>query len=85
MAAEPPTELETFHRFLTDQLAGGRSDLSPEESVKAFRAYQRELERLKKEIAPAVERSKRGESRELDFEAIKDEVTQRLAQRGITD
>jgi hypothetical protein len=85
MATEPPTELETFHRFLTDQLAGGRSDLSPEESVKAFRAYQRDLERLREEIRPAVERSRRGESQPLDIEDLKARVTKKLAEGIITD
>ena len=40
-ATEPAGELELFHRFLSDQLQNGQSGLSPEESVKALRAYQR--------------------------------------------
>lgn len=85
MATQSPSELESFHRFLTEQLSGGRSDLSPEESVEAFRTYQRELKRIQEEIAPAVEAYKRGEGRPVDYEAIKDEVTQRLRERGATD
>ena len=85
MATEPQSELVWFHRFLSEQLENGASDLSPEESVKAFRAFQRESGRLKKAIHPAVERFKRGEGRELDYEAVKDEVTQRLAEKGITE
>ncbi len=85
MAAQSPGELESFHRFLTEQLADGRGDLTLEESVAAFRAYQRDLERIRKDIQRAVQRYRRGEGRELDYEAIKEEVTARLAERGITD
>jgi len=85
MSTETQSELELFHRFLSEQLENGESDLSPEESVEAFRAYQRESGRLKEAIRPAVERFKRGEGSELDYEAVKDEVTQRLAEKGITE
>jgi hypothetical protein len=85
MATEPQNELELFHRFLSEQLQTGGSDLSPEDSVKAFRARQRESSRLNKEIQPAVQRFKRGEGRELDYEAVKDQVTRRLADKGITE
>ena len=43
MATQIPTELESFHRFLTEQLRSGGSDLSPEKSLEAFRAYQRDV------------------------------------------
>ena len=60
MATQTPTELESFHRFLTEQLRGGGKGLSPEESLNAFRAYQRDLARLQEGIQPAVERFHRG-------------------------
>ena len=85
MATEPPSELELFYRFLSEQLQNGEPELSPEDSVRAFRAHQRESGRLRKEIHPAVERFKRGEGRELDYEAVKEEVTRRLAEKGITE
>ena len=85
MAAQSPGELESFHRFLTEQLADGRDHLTVEESVAAFRAYQADLERLRKDIQPAVQEYYRGGGRELDYEALKKEVTARLAERGITD
>ena len=81
-----PTELESFHRFLTAHLEGGGKGLSPEESLSAFRAYQRDLVRLQKEIQPAVERFHRGEGgHELDYDAIRQDVTQRLTEKGMTD
>jgi len=85
MAAQLPSEIESFHRFLTEQLERGEVSLSPEASVEAFRAYQRDLERCRDEIRPALERSVRGESEPLDIEALKVRVTERLADKGITD
>ena len=85
MATQLPNELESFHRFLAEQLKRGVVELSPEESVEAFRAHQRDLERCREEIRPALERSLRGESEPLDTEELKTRVTQRLADKGITD
>jgi hypothetical protein len=85
MATQLPNELESFHQFLTEQLGRGEPKLSPEESVKAFRAYQRDLERCGEEIQPALERSLRGESQPFDAEELKARVTQGLAERGITE
>ncbi len=85
MATQLPSELESFHRFLTEQLERGEPSLSPEQSVEAFRAYQRDLERCWEDIRPALQRSVRGESEPLDIEELKARVTQKLADRGITD
>lgn len=86
MSTQIPSELESFHQFLTDQLAAGGTGLSPEESLEAFRAHQRDLARLKRDIQPAVQRFQRGEAgRELDYDAVKQDVTQRLTEKGITD
>ena len=85
MATEPQSELELFHQFLSQQLEDHGSDRSPEESVEAFRAYQRDLKRLQGEVRPALERSLRGESEPLDVEDLKARVTKRLADQGITD
>ena len=40
-------EIETFYQFLGQQIEGTSMDLSPEECVQAFRAYQCDLDRLK--------------------------------------
>ena len=60
MATQSPSELESFHEFLTRQLQGGDARLSPEESVKAFRAYQDDLQRFRQDIQPALQRSLQG-------------------------
>ena len=85
MATDAPNELHAFYRFLAGQLQEEGSTLTPEQSVEAFRTYQRELDRLKREIEPAVEQFESGEGRDLDYQAIKEEVTHRLAQKGVTD
>ena len=85
MATQSSTELESFRRFLTEQLQGGNAKLSPEESVKAFRAYQDDLQRLRQDIQPALERSLQGESEPLDIEDVKARGRKRLAEKGITD
>ena len=84
MATQVPTELESFHRFLSQQLESGQKDLSPEGSVEAFRAYQRDLKRCRKDIRPALEQSLRGESEPLDIEDIKARGHRRMEEKGLT-
>ena len=84
MATDNANELVVFHRFLGNQIEGGSVDLSPEESVEAFRAYQRDLERLRRDLGPAVDRLERGESGiPLDIEDVKRRGRERLAREGI--
>jgi hypothetical protein len=84
MATDSSSELVVFHRFLGDQIAIGAVDLSPEESVEAFRAYQRDLERLRADLQPAIDRFQRGEPAiPLDIEDVKRRGRERLAREGI--
>ena len=85
MVTETANELVNFQRFLGEQIQNGGAQLSPEESVQGFRAYQKDLARLKEFLKPALEALARGEGEELDIEQFKREVTARLAERGITD
>ena len=85
MSTQPQTELEAFHSFVAQQLQSRRGDMSVEDSVKAFRAYQRDLERLKADIQPALNEIDRGEASELDYDALNERVAKRLADKGITD
>ncbi len=85
MATQLPSELESFQRFLTEQIQGGDAELSPEESVKAFRAYQDDLQRLREDIQPALERSLKGERELFDINDVKARGRKRLAKKGITD
>ena len=82
---ETQTELEAFHKFIGELLKKGKRKLPAEESLVAFREYQQELERLRKEIRPALERSLFGESKPFDPEDIIRRAKERLAEKGITD
>ncbi len=86
MSADNSSELVVFHRFLGDQIEGGSLELSPEESVQAFRAYQQDLERLRNDLKPAIDRFERGEPAiPLDIEDVKRRGRERLARQGITE
>ena len=47
--------------------------------------YQRDVQRCREEIQPALDRLSRGEGRPVDFDELEQQVTQRLADEGITD
>ena len=79
------TELELFYRFLGDQIGNGGRDLDLDAAVKAFRAYQEQLARLRREIQPALEGSLRGECQPFDAEALKQRISEQLARRGIAE
>jgi hypothetical protein len=81
-----PTELESFQLFVRDQLANGGRDVSPEESVRAWRKqYKDELKRLKAELQVAAKQSARGESFDLDLEKFLQQGRERLARKGIVE
>jgi hypothetical protein len=83
MATHSPSDLELFHRFLSERLRD--STQTPEETVAAFRAEQQRIEELREELRPALERSQRGESGPIDINDIKACGRERLAAKGITD
>ncbi|MFI5454298.1 MAG: hypothetical protein ACHRXM_02505 [Isosphaerales bacterium] len=86
MATDTGREIETFYQFLGQQIMEGSVDLSPEECVEAFRAYQRDLNRLNKELQPAIDRFDRGEpGLPFDAEDVERRGRERLAREGITD
>ena len=85
MDTQPYSELAAFRDFLNAQIEEGQQRLSPEESLAAFRAQQRELAQLREELSPACERARRGEGSPLDARQMKEDVTRLLAERGIAD
>jgi hypothetical protein len=86
MSTDAYREIETFYQFLGERIQEGSVDLSPEESVEAFRAYQRDLDRLKKQLQPALDRFALGEpATPFDPEDLKRRGRERLAREGITD
>ena len=84
MPAQAASELRLFHDFL-----GRRLDVSEhssvEESVKAFREYQRDLVRLRHDLSSALTESEQGLSEPLDVEDIITRGRERAAADGIKD
>lgn len=82
------TDLELLHRFIERKLANGCRKMPVDECLAEFREYTEELERCREAIRPALEASLRGESKPFDrdaLEALKERVTRKLAEKGITD
>ena len=78
-------DIHAFFVFLERRIQIGGSELTTEQSVQEFRAYQEELQRFVAETEPAVEHSERGVSKPLDTNAVMQRVRERLANEGITD
>jgi hypothetical protein len=72
-------ELESFHRFVGERLSSGHPPMTPEESVEAFRSYQRELEELRARLEIGIEQADRGEAKPLDAEALKRRIRDQVA------
>lgn len=72
MAMETPTELEAFQQFIEEQITSGNTGLSPEESLQAWRARQREYEASVKAVKEGWEDAKAGRMRPL--EEVADEI-----------
>ena len=85
MTAQTPSDIQAFHQFLTVQIGNGGCNMTPEESVAEFRRYQEDLKRFKQEIQSALGQLDQGEGREIDFDHLEQQVTERLAEEGITD
>jgi hypothetical protein len=61
-------------------------DESPDERIETGDGDQRDLERLKKEIRPGIDRFDRGEpGKSFDAEDVKHRGRERLVREGITD
>jgi hypothetical protein len=85
MPTETTAELELFHEFLGNQLRRGFVGLSVDDSVRAFRDYQRELEQFRQDIQTALAESAEGQSQPLDVDDIVARGRQRAAANGIVD
>ena len=86
MSTNTGREIETFYTFLGQQIQEGALDMSPEDCVEAFRAHQRDLDWLRNQIKPALDRCDRGEpATPFDADDVKRRGRERLARDGITD
>ena len=62
---QAPTELETFHHFLSEQLATGNKELSPEEFLRLWRAQQRDYDETIEAVKEGVADMEAGRVRPL--------------------
>ncbi len=85
MATAEENEVLAFYRFLREQIDRGESEMTVQASVEAFRAYQRDVARLRGHLAPSIEQARRGESKRLDAEAVIERVNSRLSEEGIAE
>ena len=85
MATSVLTEVEAFHQFLGKAIRNGGREMTIEESVAEFRAYQDELARFNAGLQKSLQQAQDGDAEPLDAEALKDEVRRELADEGIAD
>jgi len=85
MSTETQGDFREFNRFFTEQLAGQETELSLEESVAAFRAYQSELARCHDELQPAIDELDANGGIALEMDAIIAGGKQHLAEEGISE
>jgi hypothetical protein len=85
MSVDLHSDRNEFNAFIDNLLASVRKNVSLEDALNEFRAYQQELLDARSKIAAAKASSKRGESTELDIEQVILEVSNELAEEGIRD
>ena len=78
-------DLQAFHAFVGRQLQNGGKNLTPQQSVEEFRAYQAEAERFIKETQESVDQADRGEAKPIDSDALMKRVMKRLAENGVSE
>jgi hypothetical protein len=74
-----------LHHFLGICLREGGRARPVNEVLAEFREYREEIEKLREEIRPSLERSLRGECKPIDWDEFYRRGRERLAARGITD
>lgn len=78
--ATTQTETESFRDFLNQGIDNGLKNLSPEEAVKEFRAYQNQLERFVAETQTSIDDGTA--PTELDVDALKERAIKRIAEQS---
>ena len=62
----------SFYQSLGQRLENGAAEISPEECVAEYRAYQDELKRFLEESQPAFDQAARGEGKEGCRKGVRD-------------
>ena len=83
--ASVPDEFYDFSRFVNEQMSDQMDGLSLEESLAAFRVYQKELSRFKNKIQPALDELNESGGSDLEMDSIITRGRQQLAEEGISE
>ncbi len=83
MSTVQSTEFNQFCDFLVQIRNSGAAELTPEQSVQRFREEQEKLRIWNERNAISQAQADRGEAKPLDFDALWNRVSQRLAERGV--
>ena len=75
------SEIQAFYDFLGSRINIAPA-ISPEESVREFRAYQQELKRAQAELRASHEGFAQGKAKPLDIDSVMNRVRSRMADRG---
>ena len=79
-----PDDLEQFQAFAQQHLDAESYGVVAN-ALTLYQQRQREIQRLREQIEPALAESRRGESKEIDFEKLKAACRQRLSQNPTED
>jgi hypothetical protein len=82
MSTDRPSEFDAFTAFVDMRYGRDRDNTSLEDVLADFRAYERDLARLKAHLQPSIEQAERGEVRELDLESLMQSVRERIEREG---
>ena len=75
------SEIQAFYDFLGRRVSADPA-ITPEESVREFRAYQQELQRAQSEVRASHAEFIQGKAKPLDVDALMHRVRSRLANEG---
>ena len=78
----PQDDIHSFYEYLGRRIERGERELSPEESVREYRAYREELQRFMAESQSSFAQAKRGEHGPIDVDAVMERVSKRLSEKG---
>lgn len=82
MSTDQPSEFDAFAAFVDKRYGGELNNTSLEDALADFRAYERDLARLKAHLQPSIEQAERGELKELDVESLMNSVRERIEREG---
>ena len=80
-ASVAENEIHSFYDFLGSRIHTG-AEITPEESVREFRAYQQELKRAQAELRESHEEFTQGKALPLDVDSLMNRVRSRMADDG---